>query len=682
MDLLYPRLVDSWTGMVSMGCYTVRYKSGPDTLVLDSKLGLSVPSACLDYCALKSVELVVGLVRVASESELGLQDAPQSGFVCSCGFGVSRLIKTEDRECNVRCQASNRLSCGSAVDVNPVDQMDLPLVPTSVYSRFLDYAPTQGSCFPRSITLDMDMSRFRLPQKSIVPSVLSRPGECLSVCVSVTDINQKMFALIAPNLSDPARPSTDCLCVVLSQLELMVLQMYSIDQSQCDSPCDASSGLVCGSPSSEAYSLYSLPPPDKMISNFIFNPPYPSPTDIPSETAAPVPTISNRNRFFTTDVTSSLPPQEKASGSAVQKSTIFSQTAAPSIIPTTTNRGGSSMVPTLSNGQQIPQTSTSTSAPNPSSSKQPQLNAIITDDTPDDIDVIVTSRVGGTVLTFKMSKTAAQQPTIALVSPSLGGIPSEKSPGSNGGGASSMTTAAIASSVGILLVAFLLVANFTAIKVRRERRKSGPVTVHELHDSMDVFKDAEFKSPADMYYSAHRPTAITAESPRVRAQTLELSNTNTTAANINTSLSFLDGGPIGMPRLSSQYYATTPSLPRLLALNLDGSVPGKGKQSLQIDRRSMGSKYHVFGTGASTQLGAMYEEEPVDLDAGEEKDQTDHIIAAYRTGILARESETSLVSSLNSSTQLGAGEGELKKSESSVYMDVLSGNDELEQRWL
>ncbi|KAJ3243192.1 hypothetical protein HDU78_000726 [Chytriomyces hyalinus] len=681
MDL-YPRLVDTRTGMVSMGCYSVRYKTGPDTLLLDSNLGLSVPAACLDYCALKSLELVVGLVRVASRSEL---DGPQSGFVCSCGFGVSRLFKTDDRECNVRCQASNRLSCGSDVDVNAVDQMDLPLVPTSVYSRFLDYAPTLGGCFPRSITLDMDMSRFRLPQKSIVPSVLSRPGECLSVCVSVTDINQKMFALIAPNLSDPARPSTDCLCVVLSQLELMVLQMYSIDQSQCDSPCDASSGLVCGSPSSEAYSLYSLPPPDKMISNFIFNPPYPSPTDILSETDATAATISNRNRFFTTDATSSLPPQGKVSSSAVQKSTAFSQTAAPTIIPSTTNRGGSSMLPiTLSNGQRIPPTSTSTSEPNPSSSKQPQLNAIITDDTPDDIDVIVTSRVSGTVLTFKMSKTAGQpagQPTIALVSPSLAGIPSEKSPGS-GGGASSMTTAAIASSVGILLVAFLLVANFTAIKVRRERRKSGPVTIHELHDSMHHdFKEAELKSPADMYYSAHRPTAITAESPRVRAQTLELSNT-TTNINNNTSISFLEGGPIGMPRLSSQYYATTASLPRLLALNLDGSVPGKGKQSLQIDRRSMGSKYHVFGTGASTQLGAMYEEEPVDLDAGEEKDQAYHIIAAYRSGILARESETSLVSSLNSSTQLGAGEGDLKKSESSVYMDVLSGNDELEQRWL
>ncbi|KAJ3229065.1 hypothetical protein HDU81_005680 [Chytriomyces hyalinus] len=672
-----PRLVDSWSGMVSMGCYDVRYKAGAGTLVLDSNLGVSVPTACLDYCAHKSVELVVGLVRVASESELLLHRGLQSAFVCSCAYGVSRLIKTDDYECNVRCQASNRLLCGSEVVLDPLDQMDAPLVPTSVYSRFLDYAPTQGGCFPRSITLDMDMSRFRLPQKSVVPSVLSRPGECLSVCVSVTDMDQRMFALISPNRSDPSRPSIDCLCVVLSQLDLMVLQMYSIDQSQCDSPCDASSSLVCGSPSSETYSLYSLPPPDKMMSNFVFNPP--SATDIPSETDTPVPTISKGSRFFTTDSTSSPPPQEKASASPIQKSTVSSQSAAPSVVPTTSlstsNRGESSVLPTLSNGQRI----TITTATAPTSSQQPQLNAIITDDTPDDIDIIVTSRISGTVLTFKMSKTAAPAgpPTLALVSPSLAGIPSEKSPNS---GTSSVTTAAIASSVGILLVAFLLVANFTAIKVRRERRKSQPVTAQELHESMHDFKSAELKSPTDLYYSAHRPTAITAESPRVKAQTLELSNTTATNIN-NTSLSFLEGGPIGMPRLSSQYYATTtPSLPRLLALNLDGSVPGKGKQSLQIDRRSMGSKYHAFG--ASTQLGAMHEEEPQDLDTGEEKDQAYHIIAAYRSGILARESETSLVSSLNSSTQLGVTDGDLKKSESSVYMDVLSGNDELEQRWL
>ncbi|KAJ3223609.1 hypothetical protein HDU81_009070, partial [Chytriomyces hyalinus] len=310
----------------------------------------------------------------------------------------------------------------------------------------------------------------------------------------------------------------------------------------------------------------------------------------------------------------------------------------------------------------------------------PQLNAILPNDTPDNNEDVVVTRVSGTIVTLKPSK---PPPTIILQSPSPSVVAAERGPSN---GTSSVTTAAIASSIGILLVAFLLIANITALHVRKDRRKSEQVTARTLHDAIQSNNTDAYTSNtsplASMYYPAHRPTAITADStPRALNAPPEQTTSN---------LSFIEG-PVAAGRISAQYYTSSASMPRLIALNYEGSLPGKGRQSLlsNTERKSVGggSRYHSFGAGANTQLGVMQEVEGRELESGVEHDeiqQAYNLLTVYRSGILARESETSLVSSMNSSTQLGtrSPNGELKKSESSVFMDVLSGNDELEQHWL
>ncbi|KAJ3264928.1 hypothetical protein HDU77_007208 [Chytriomyces hyalinus] len=683
MDI-HPDLVDGERGLVSMGCYSYSYTTSHQatSVLLDGGLGVAVAAACLDHCAALSSYNVLALLRVASEAERGKAD---TGFICACAANITDMTKTDDRTCDATCAHESRMPCGALFVSEPgsPDQSELT-VTVSVYSRFLDYSTTKTGCLPRHSTSDMHlpMRRFSLPHRTnLFPSIMSMPGQCLSVCVGATKINSKMFAMISSNPFGPSIPSFECVCVALPDHLLNKLQIYSLDQSECDTSCDAS-GLVCGSSWSGAYSLYSLPPPfqSQTIQRTTNGP-------TGSETVQPI--VQTPSIFQTSD----SPPDPTKTLSTFAKPVLSSaSTNSPSTIVPTSGQTRSSQTLGPSTVTSVPtrpqSTSVSITATISTSTVAPQLNAILPNDTPDNNEDIVVTRVSGTIVTLKPSKPA---PTVILQSPSPSVVAAERGPSN---GASSVTTAAIASSIGILLVAFLLIANITAIHVRKDRRKSEQVTAKTLHDAIqsnstttDTLTNTRL---ASMYYPAHRPTAITADSiPRALNAPQPQPPPPPPLEQSFSNLSFLEG-PVAVGRVSSQYYTSSPSMPRLVALNYDASLPGKGRQSLlsNTERKSAGgSRYHSFGAGANTQLGTMQEVERRELELGIENDETHqayNLLTVYRSGILARESETSLVSSMNSSTQLGtrSPNGELKKSESSVFMDVLSGNDELEQHWL
>ncbi|KAI8839164.1 hypothetical protein BJ741DRAFT_106065 [Chytriomyces cf. hyalinus JEL632] len=668
----HPRLVDGERGLVSMGCYSSRDQ---ESVVLDGSLGVGVAAACLDHCAGVSSYNVLALLRVASDVERG---KAETGFMCACAANITDMIKTDDRTCDATCADESRMPCGALLVSEPgnPDQSELT-VTVSVYSRFLDYSTTETGCLPWYFTSEMHlpMRRFSLPHRTnLFPSIMSLPGQCLSICVGATKINSKMFAMISSNPFGLSIPSFECVCVALPDHLLHKLRIYSLDQSECNSSCDAS-GLVCGSSWSGAYSLYSLPPP------------YSSPT-IQRTTNGPTGSETGQPIVQTPPIlqTSDSTPDPTKTRSTLAKPVLPSaSTNSPTTIAPISSRTQSSQTLGTSTVTTVPtrpeSTSISITATIPTATLAPQLNAILPNDTPENNEDIIATRVSGTIVTLKPSKPA---PTVILQSPSPSVVAAERGPSN---GASSVTTAAIASSIGILLVAFLLIANITAIHVRKDRRKSEQVTAKTLHDAIQSnTADTHTNTPlASMYYPAHRPTAITADStPRAL-------NAPPPQEQSFSNLSFLEG-PVAVGRVSSQYYTSSPSMPRLLALNYDASLPGKGRQSLlsNTERKSAGggSRYHSFGGGANTQLGTMQEvPEGREFYSGIENDETHqayNLLTVYRSGILARESETSLVSSMNSSTQLGtrSPNGELKKSESSVFMDVLSGNDELEQHWL
>ncbi|KAJ3246829.1 hypothetical protein HDU78_006136 [Chytriomyces hyalinus] len=685
MDI-HPDLVDGERGLVSMGCYSYSSSHQATSVLLDGGLGVAVAAACLDHCAALSSYNVLALLRVASEAERGKAD---TGFICACAANITDMTKTDDRTCDATCAHESRMPCGALFVSEPgsPDQSELT-VTVSVYSRFLDYSTTKAGCLPRHSTSDMHlpMRRFSLPHRTnLFPSIMSMPGQCLSVCVGATKINSKMFAMISSNPFGPSIPSFECVCVALPDHLLNKLQIYSLDQSECDTSCDAS-GLVCGSSWSGAYSLYSLPPPfqSQTIQRTTNGP-------TGSETVQPI--VQTPSIFQTSD----SPPDPTKTLSTFAKPVLSSaSTNSPSTIVPTSGRTRSSQTLGPSTVTSVPtrpqSTSVSITATISTSTVAPQLNAILPNDTPDNNEDTVVTRVSGTIVTLKPSKPA---PTVILQSPSPSVVAAERGPSN---GASSVTTAAIASSIGILLVAFLLIANITAIHVRKDRRKSEQVTAKTLHDAIQsnsTTTDTLTNTPlASMYYPAHRPTAITADSiPRALNAPQPPPPPPPPMEQSFSNLSFLEG-PVAVGRVSSQYYTSSPSMPRLVALNYEASLPGKGRQSLlsNTERKSAGgggggSRYHSFGAGANTQLGTMQEVEGRELELGIENDETHqayNLLTVYRSGILARESETSLVSSMNSSTQLGtrSPNGELKKSESSVFMDVLSGNDELEQHWL
>ncbi|KAI8619513.1 hypothetical protein BC830DRAFT_1078482 [Chytriomyces sp. MP71] len=238
------------------------------------------------------------------------------------------------------------------------------------------------------------------------------------------------------------------------------------------------------------------------------------------------------------------------------------------------------------------------------------------------------------------SKYSPVPPVVALTSPN------QPSPNALVKPNSSNMAAMLGGTVGVILVAMLLVANFVSLSLRRGpgRQDEGDGDGHALIANNHVYHSRQ-----------------------------ELRDSR------GNSLALIDLNPFTS--------VSDPSIPRLIGLDSYVAKNGKGRGSWQhslgrikgnrVSNATAGSKYHTFG-GAESHRGAM--------NAVVLSEMTQPPLPAVLSfqsmqsrirGLMVRTSDTSL-DSLDSSFAPAVENGALKRADSSLYMDIFLENETME----